>query len=411
MKNPLQNFYKNNFVYSTKEKLSKLTSLAISILNLIVFLVLMEGLDFQTNFVSHPNNIYSSKCSSIINSNTNDFNSYSYRKDNDFYDNYNNNEYRNFETKKDLLDDRCKIIDIKINEVLSQNNIDELRTQDQELFANINKLEDELNYLRNNYNTVLFEKIATQDLDKSIIDGKINSENIKQKYDALTKNYEILKEQKESLKNNFEQNNKVKELSSYVDSIKEKYLTDEKEEYNFYFYKVEFVKLIFLLPLVIAFFYLMKKYMKEEKYILYLIFKNILIVSLIPTLYTVFTTIYKILPKVFIASLIEFFYNLDIPFVVYYLLIIVFVIIFIFIIIKLQKRFKEQNEKLKNNKISKIEFYNQDKCNSCGNKVSYSIMNYCPICVNKLKVECKNCNKLTIAGLNFCQNCGNSLKD
>jgi hypothetical protein len=353
MKNPLQNFYKNNFVYSTKEKLSKLTSLAISILNLIVFLVLMEGLDFQTNFVSHPNNIYSSKCSSIINSNTNDFNSYSYRKDNDFYNNYNNNEYRKFETKKDLLDDRCKIIDIKINEVLSENNIDELRTQDQELFTNINKLEDELNYLRNNYNTVLFEKIATQDLDKSIIDGKINSENIKQKYDALTKNYEILKEQKESLKNNFEQNNKVKELSSYVDSIKEKYLTDEKEEYNIYFYKVEFVKLIFLLPLVIAFFYLMKKYMKEEKYILYLIFKNILIVSLIPTLYTVFTTIYKILPKVFIASLIEFFYNLDIPFVVYYLLIIVFVIIFIFIIIKLQKRFKEQNEKLKNNKISK----------------------------------------------------------
>ena len=169
----------------------------------------MEGLDFQTNFVSHPNNIYSSKCSSIINSNTNDFNSYSYRKDNDFYDNYNNNEYRKFETKKDLLDDRCKIIDIKINEVLSENNIDELRTQDQELFANINKLEDELNYLRNNYNTVLFEKIATQDLDKSIIDGKINSENIKQKYDALTKNYEILKEQKESLKNNFEQNNNV----------------------------------------------------------------------------------------------------------------------------------------------------------------------------------------------------------
>ena len=93
MKNPLQNFYKNNFVYSTKEKLSKLTSLAISILNLIVFLVLMEGLDFQTNFVSHPNHMYSSNCSSIINSNTNDFNSYSYRKDNDFYDNYNNNEY------------------------------------------------------------------------------------------------------------------------------------------------------------------------------------------------------------------------------------------------------------------------------------------------------------------------------
>ena len=36
-------------------------------------------------------------------------------------------------------------------------------------------------------------------------------------------------------------------------------VADEKEEYGIYFYKVEFVKLIFLLPLVIAFFYLMKK--------------------------------------------------------------------------------------------------------------------------------------------------------
>lgn len=408
MKKLLQNFYINNFVYSTKEELSKLTTLAVAALNLIVFLLILEGLDFQTNFVSHPNNIYSNTCSNIVKSNTKDYNAFIYSKDIDFNENYN---YPNIETNKDLLDNRCKIIGTKIKVVIEQNNINELKISEKEINKNINKIEDELNYLRNNYNTILFEKMASQELDKSIIVGNTSSENIKQKYDNLTKQYETLKANKELLKNNFEMSHSVKDLSIYIEDIKEAYINDENEEYSFYFYKVEFIKLLFLLPLVFAFFYFMKKYIKEEKYILYLIFKNILIISLIPTVYTLIVIIYKILPKVFIASFIEFFYNLDIPFVVYYLMIIIFIIVFIFIIIKIQKRFKEENERLKNNKISKIEFYNQNNCSYCGNKVSYIRMNYCPICRNRLKKECKNCNELTIDGLNFCQNCGLSTKD
>ena len=223
-------------MYSSKEKLSKFTTLAIVLLNIIVLSVLIEGLEFQTNFVSHPSGKYSSKCTTIINSNINDFNTYSYLKDNDYYNTYNNHEY---ETRKDLLDDRCKNIDIKIQNVLTQNNIDELRTHDQELNQNINNTEDELNYLRNNYNTVLFEKMATQNIDKSIIDGNVNSDNIKQKYDLLTNKYEALKLQKESLRNTFAENENVKELSSYINIIKEEYLQDEQDAYNFYFYKVE----------------------------------------------------------------------------------------------------------------------------------------------------------------------------
>lgn len=408
MKNPFSNFYKNNFVYSSKEKLSKFTTLAIAVLNLIIFLVLMEGIDFQTNFVSHPSSKYSTKCTGIINSNTNDFNSYSYLKDNDYYDTYNNHEY---ETRKDLLDNRCKNIDIKIENIFSQNNIDELKTYDQEINKNINNTEDELNYLRNNYNTVLFEKMATQNIDKSIINGNVNSDNIKQKYDDLTNKYEALKIQKESFRNTFKENENVKELSAYINTIKEKYLQDEQDAYNYYFYKVEFVKLVFLLPLVVTFFYLMKKYLREEKYILYLIFKNILIVTLIPTLFTLISTIYKLLPKVFIASVIEFFYNLEIPFVVYYFLIIIFIIIFVFIIIKLQKRFKEQNERFKNNNIRKIESFNKSICNNCGNRVDYNLMNFCPCCQNQLRIKCEVCNEKTIEGLRYCNNCSNSVKE
>ena len=154
----------------------------------------------------------------------------------------------------------------------------------------------------------------------------------------------------------------------------------------------------------------MKKYLKDEKYILYIIFKNLFFVALIPTLYTIFLIIYKFLPKVFLSKVIEFFYNLDIPFIVYYILVVVFVVIFAIIIIKIQKKFKEDNEKLKNNKISKIQFYNQNLCNSCGNRVSYVSMNFCPICNNRLNIECKNCKSFTINGMNFCQNCGEDLE-
>jgi len=178
-----------------------------------------------------------------------------------------------------------------------------------------------------------------------------------------------------------------------------------------YYYKIEIVSLLFLLPILLIFFYFMKKFIKDEKYILYVIFKNLLIVTLIPTLYTIFVIIYKFIPKVFIAKLIQALYDFDVPFLFYYILIIIFVLVFVFVIIKIQKMFKEYNERLKNNQITKIKSYNRSLCNQCGNKVYYTSMNYCPCCKNVLKIECKTCKKSTINGLAFCQNCGEDLKE
>lgn len=42
MRNFFKNLYDNNFVYSTKEKLSKLTIFSIIVLNIIVYLILIE---------------------------------------------------------------------------------------------------------------------------------------------------------------------------------------------------------------------------------------------------------------------------------------------------------------------------------------------------------------------------------
>ncbi|MCT7471207.1 hypothetical protein N5T90_09995 [Aliarcobacter cryaerophilus] len=66
MKGFIQKFYKNNFVYGVKEKLSKLTILFIVILNIIVFNIILEGLSFQTQFVNSPSNKYPFYCKNIM---------------------------------------------------------------------------------------------------------------------------------------------------------------------------------------------------------------------------------------------------------------------------------------------------------------------------------------------------------
>lgn len=408
MKEFIKKFYKNSFVYSTKEKLSKLSILLIIVLNIIVFNIIIEGLNFQTHFVNSPSNKYPYFCTNIIkNENISDFDSFS---NSAYYIDSNNLYYAEDILKnKNDLDSRCIEIEKRVAIIKNEHNLKNIKEQIVNLNEQIYKLEDEVNYFRNNYNTVLFEKIANHDNDKSILNDNINSENIKAKYNDSLKNIEKLKLEKENIYINFENSNSIKSIKEYINTIKENYIIDEEKAFRYYYYIIEIIKMLFLLPLVFVFFFLMKKCLVDEKYILYIIFKNLFVVSLIPTLYTVFQIIYKFLPKVFLSKVIEFFYNLDIPFLVYYILVIIFVLIFVVVIIKIQKRFREQNELMKRNKISKIESYNKNLCNSCGNSVSYIRMNFCPVCQNMLKIKCKSCQNETIFGLNYCQNCSEKL--
>lgn len=406
MFNLFKNFYKNNFVYSAKEKLSKLTILFILILNIIVFNIILEGQKFQVNFVSSPYNKYPNYCTNFINSLTRiNFDTFSsieyYTNDISYYG----------EIFSDNLDFRCVQINNKINNVKNEHNLEEINLDIEELNKKIFSTRDEIKYFKNNYNTTLFEKLANQDTNKSILQKNLNSENIKIKYQETLKKEEELNNKKEEIYKKFQNSKSIIELNDYILSIKGSYLDDREKAFDTYYNLIEIIKILFLLPMVILFFYLMKRYLKSEKYILYIIFKNLFMVSLIPTLYTIFLMIYKFLPKVYITEIIQFFYDLEIPFVVYYLLVIVFVVIFTYFIIKIQKHFKEKNEKLKRNKITIIESFNQNSCNSCGNKVSYISMNYCPICQNRLKIKCNSCENETVLGLNFCQNCGEKLEN
>lgn len=395
MKEFIKKFYSNNFVYNGKEKLSKLTVTFIAILNVFIFITLGLGIDYQIKVLTHPTITFPYECREIANSrNIDDFNEYFYSNEN--YEEINKKE----------IDSRCNdILTNKINNVKIEHDIKLLKLNENQLIKNENKINEELNYIKDNYNTVLFEKLSSQSIDKSIVKDNLSSQNIKEKYKLYENQLEEIKIEKEKLYNKFKDSKSVQDLLIYSDENKKQINIDIERLYKEYELKTQLVTLAFLLPLVFAFFYLMKRYLTKEKYILYIMFKNILVVTLIPTFISVFTLIYTLLPKIFIHTVVEFFYNIEIPFVVYYFAIALFIIIFGFTIIKLQKRFKEQSSKFKNNTITKIESFNTNTCNNCGNRVDYNTMDFCPSCQNQLRIKCNTCNEKTINGVRARKKC------
>ena len=391
MKESFKNFYKNNFVFKGKEKLSKLAIVFIVLLDLFVFSTLQMGVDFQVKVLNSPYKSYSSTCKNIVTSSKiQSLNSYYYT---------NENRYRYNSIQKDNISSNCKEIISLIDNVKKQHNIKELRKTKRLLDKELASVNTQINFYRQNYNTSLFENIQTQNKEE------LNSE-VKIKYNSYLVKRKELSDKITQIDKSFASSKSVKELSSYIKENKELLKEDYKAKVKAYEVKKDLITLAFLLPLLLVAFFVMKKYMLKENYILYIIAKNILVIVSIPTLISFISLVYTLLPKVFFEKLMRFFANLEIPFIVYYFVLAVLVVVFTFIIIRVQKKYKESNSQFQNTSISKIESYNKSICNNCNNKVNYETMNFCPNCQNKLRVKCKACGSMTIESLKYCSACG-----
>ena len=391
MKQSFKNFYKNNFVFKGKEKLSKLAVVFIVLLDLFVFSILQMGVDFQVKILNSPYNSYSSICKNIVTSSKiESLNSYYYT---------NENRYKYNSIQKENISSNCKEVISLIDNIKKQHNIKELRKTKGLLNKELSSVNTQINFYRQNYNTSLFENIQTQNKEE------LNSE-VKDKYNNYLAKRKELNTKINQIDKNFASSKSVKKLSSYINENKELIKEDYKAKVKAYEVKKDLITLAFLLPLLLVSFFAMKKYMLKENYILYIIAKNVLVIVSIPTVVSFISLVYTLLPKVFFEKLMRFFANLEIPFVVYYFALAVLVVVFTFIIIRVQKKYKESNSQFQNTSMSKIESYNKSICNNCNNKVDYETMNFCPNCQNKIRVKCKACGDMTVDSLKYCSSCG-----
>lgn len=407
-------FYSNRFKYTGKEKVSKVTWLFIMMLNIFAFTVLTSGISFQGEIYNSYKTYYPRQCINIMKTPDNllKIDSYYYTS-NHLYSDYlygrssskisgeASKEIKKREMSKECLSVFESIEKIKIS-TNSKAKLELIRKINSEAYKNKN----DLNYIKAKYDTTLFEKIAEQPQNKSILKDGLTHNNVKKQYNDAKKAYEDKMKKIDNLRQAFKNHPDVQKLYVYINESKEDFLDEYKNRERNSFSKKKIAEILFILPIFMIFYFGMRYFIRKENYIFFLIFKNLAIVSLIPLLFLVGQLIYNHLPKVFISKLILFFYSLEIPFAVYYLLLFIGVILFIGLIVFLQKRYQKKIEEEKNNNLSAGLSYSKSICNSCRKTVNYETMNFCPHCSDFLKETCEHCKEKKIKNLNFCSHCG-----
>ncbi|HIP45133.1 MAG TPA: hypothetical protein EYG93_07375 [Sulfurospirillum arcachonense] len=419
----MRSFYKLKFSYQQDskniEKLTRWSVLLIIILDIFVYSSIQMGINFQTSTINNPNTKFTYQCRNLVknSSNIKDYNWHGYRATNN--SSYRNTDhiYRNGTTvasknvirdiRQKELDSRCAHIKEQSTLIANTQELKNIKTSIKSLGKQNSKHLKSLKYIQNNYNTVLFEKIANQDESKSILEMNLESKNIKVKYDNLQNKIAHTRKSIESLKKQFSTHKLVVNLYEYIKTNKTKIQSDYKKENSRYFLKKAGIIVLFLLPIVLLFYWQMNVQNTKRHYTKYIIFKNIFTISMIFLIINTIRIIYNFIPHTFIEKVLMFFYNIQIPFIAYYLLLTLGIVVFSFIILKLQNF----NKNKKKTTITFIESYRFSKCDKCGVKVDYLQMNYCPNCSNTLKIPCPKCGVPTIKNLDHCFNCSEKIDE
>ncbi len=416
-------FYKLKLSYQQDskniEKLTRWSLVFIIILDIFVYTAIEMGIRFQTATLNNPETKITYQCRNIVKNPTliQDYSWYEYRQTGK--KNYPNNNliYADGTTAgsqqviRDIrhkeLDTRCLELQNRIEGIAHSKELSTVKSSIETLQKSFEKYKTDLRYIQNNYNTVLFEKIAQQQESKSILEMDLESKNVKEKYDDLQQKIASTQKNIEDLKVKFSSHALVSGLFEFATQQKEAILKDYETAMSQYFLKKTGIVVLFLLPIVGLFYWQMNVQNIKRNYTKYIIFKNIFVIGMVFLLINTIRIIYNYIPHVFIQNVLMFFYSIQIPFIAYYLLLALGIVLFSFVILKLQSATKNK----KRTTITFIDSYKLNKCDACGVKVDYTQMNFCPNCRNRLKIKCEKCGHFTIAKLDFCSFCSEKIRD
>lgn len=414
-------FYKHKLSYQQEskniEKLTRWALLFIVILDIFVYSAISMGIHFQTSTLNNPATKFTYQCRNIIEDmeRVKDYSWYQYGASQSQNQNSTNHIYKDGTTLasknviRDIrlkeLDARCAEINIKITNIANSLELKNIKASMKSLEQQRTKLHADLSYIQDNYNTVLFEKIANQSESDSLLKMDLEAKNVKTKYDNLQKEIAFVQKNLTESKAKFQTNPMVNELYSYIQENKAQIVADYQKANSRYFLKKAGIVVLFLLPIILLFYWQMGVQNIKRNYTKYIIFKNIFAISMVFFLINTLSIIYNFIPHVFVEKVLMFFYTLEIPFIAYYILLFLGIVVFSFVILRVQNF----NKNKKKTTITFIESYKFGKCDKCGVKVDYLGMNFCPNCANTLKVICPKCGTHTIKNFEYCFHCNEKI--
>ena len=310
-----------------------------------------------------------------------------------------NSYYRIEEKKKDqhpLCAPYVELVDhIKSDKVLT--GIFEERNKSE---REATELQRGIDNLKGAYDTSLLETIAQQQ-NQTKIDA------IRKDFTAKTSALDALKIRIASLEQTINSDTKVKQLWERLQGLQEqdrqKLITDLRTLNYWYPVKKLGMQMIFLLPLFVVFYAWNSSSIRKSRGLQTLVSSHLLGISFIPILCKIIETVYDIIPKKLLKTLIDLLESLKLVAIWHYLVIALAIAAALLLIYIFQKKLFS-HEKLIERRISKGE------CQQCGKHLPAGSP-ACPFCGFVQFKPCGNCGNLMHVQGRFCRECGHKAAD
>lgn len=260
----------------------------------------------------------------------------------------------------------------------------------------VKELQSGINSLKGAYDTSLLETVAKQQ------EGQAQVDAIKEDLQKKTNDLNGLKERIAALEQSINDHAGVKALWGRLQTLREQdrqALLSDLRSLNFWYpVKKLGMQMVFLLPLLAVFYLWNSASIRKNRGLQTLVSSHLLVVSFIPVFCKIIETIYDIIPRKLLKTLIELLESLKLVAVWHYLVIALAVAAAVFLIYIFQKKLFSR-EKLLERRIAKGE------CQQCGKHLPDGAQ-ACPFCGFVQFRQCGHCNSQTHVHGKYCRVCG-----
>ncbi len=293
---------------------------------------------------------------------------------------------------------QCQRVQKGYEKILSNHHIQSEISQIKKLEKQISSLSLKQRQLKEQYSSMLLEKVSRQSPDKSILNA--NADTVKEKLAKLRLEeqnlYKVIAQKKDLI--NYPE---IQEFISLRDKYTDQILDNLSFERKFYRLKISLQIFAFVIPIWLLFYFLYRFLAKREKHIFAKLSFYVASAAALYGLIELIQLIYSIIPRLFLAKLIAFFTSHNMIIILNVLGILFFLTLFGIIIHKIQQN-QAKKRVLKDTKILNLK---RKCCFNCGSSRSYDD-EYCGFCGEKLKTECVSCGHEIYRYAPFCTACG-----
>lgn len=376
------------------QPLGKAALVIILFLDIFILTAIFNGLDEHTRQLSSPDDYIPTACREIVIDRhwnpTNRIDNLSQR-----IISFSANYYQSAEKKRGRHAVCVPYLDL-LDQIQNDKALVRL-IEDRTKFANeVKELQRRIGNQKGVYDTSLLETIAQEQESQTEVGA--TKKDFQHNATALDR----LSNQVSSLDQTINGDSRVKALWEQIDGLHEQgrqELISDLRRLNFWHpVKVLGMQMIFLLPLFLVFYVWNSASIRRSRGVQTLVSSHLLVVSFVPILCQLIETVYSIIPKKLLKTLIELLESLKLVAIWHYLVIALAVVAALLLIYLFQKKLFSR-EKLLERRIMKGE------CQRCGKGLPFGA-SACPFCGFAQWRPCSACGKLRHVYGTYCQECG-----